>query len=93
MVFKRWLAFFLVGGVVYMGGSALWATIQMGAPLFDWLWYVPFLLLLVLLLLPHCLHFSRTRVLKLVYAILFAWLCIGYSSLMPCLTCSFPGFG
>lgn len=88
MVFGRWLAFFLVGGVVYVGGIALWATIQIGAPLFDWLWYVPLLLLPVLFLLSYCFRFSRNRILKRVYIIFFVWLLIGYSSLMPTQTLS-----
>ncbi|MCL4267091.1 MAG: hypothetical protein KJ069_28185 [Anaerolineae bacterium] len=84
----RWLAFLLVGGISYVGGYALWATIQMGAPLFDWLWYVPLLLFLVLLLLPYCLRFSRSRYLKLVYIVLLVWLVIGYNSLTPTQTLS-----
>jgi hypothetical protein len=42
----RWMMLTLIGWLAYSLFRALWVIIALGAPVYDWLWYVPVILLL-----------------------------------------------
>jgi len=43
----RWITLTLIGWLAYSLFRALWAVIALGAPVYDWQWYVPVILLLI----------------------------------------------
>jgi hypothetical protein len=74
----RWLMLTLMGWLTYAVARALWTYIRLGAPLYDWQWYLAIILLL-LLLSTHLVWRLPSR--ASAYAVLiglFMWIVIGY---------------
>ncbi len=56
LFFLHWIALTLIGWLAYSLFRALWAIIGLGAPVYDWLWYIPVILLLTGLPLYSAWH-------------------------------------
>ena len=75
----RWAALTLVGWLAYALLRALWTIIYLGAPLYDWQWYLPVIALLVGLPIYLALRLPHTRLAWLALIGLLAWAGIGYN--------------
>ncbi len=78
-IFKRWLALTLTGWLAYVLARALWTTIVLGTPFFDWQWYLAWLLFILSLPLWLLFRLRRNRALNLILALLGLWLIFGYN--------------
>ncbi len=80
-----WLTFAIVGLLAYALLRALAAVIYLGVPIFDWQWYIPVIVLSVVI--PLCLVFRWLRPqtkrpgksIILIFAGLFGWVLLGFN--------------
>lgn len=77
----RWLVLALAGWMGYALARALWAVICLGAPIYDWLWYVPVTIPLVGLPLHFALRLPRNRWAFLVLSSALIFALAGYNGL------------
>jgi len=78
-VILRWAVLTLAGWLAYALLCALWTIIYLGAPLYDWQWYLPVIALLVGLPIYLAGRLPRTRLAVLALVGLLVWTGIGYS--------------
>ena len=80
-----WLTLALVGRLAYALLRALATVIYLGAPVFDWQWYIPAIVLIVvvpLCLIFRWLRFTTKRIGKrttLIFASLSGWALLGFN--------------
>jgi len=80
-IILRWLPLTLAGWLAYVLLRALWTIIALGAPLYDWQWYVPVSAFLIFLPVRVVWRWPYTRYIKLLYVVLLAWIIAGYNCL------------
>lgn len=80
-IIVRWAVLTLAGWLAYALLRALWTIIYLGAPLYDWQWYLPVIALLVGLPIYLAGQLPRTRLALLTLVGLLAWIGVGYSGL------------
>ena len=78
-IIVRWAVLTLAGWLAYALLRALWTIIYLGAPLYDWQWYLPVIALLVGLPIYLAGRLPRTRLAWLALIGLLAWTGIGYN--------------
>jgi hypothetical protein len=76
---QTWLALVIVGGLIYTSLRALATMIALGAPTYDWQWYVPLSACLLGLLLQLVWSWPSSRSRRWMYLALLTWLVIGFS--------------
>jgi hypothetical protein len=81
LVIVHWIVLTLGGWLAYALLRALWTIVYLGAPIYDWQWYLPVIALLIGLPIYIVLSVSRTRLALLLLAILLVWVVIGYNGL------------
>ena len=80
-ILLRWLALSLLGGLLYALVKALWATIQIGSPTFDWQWYLALILLLGGFSTHLIWRWPPPRPSRVLLALLLLWAIGGYGGL------------
>jgi hypothetical protein len=75
----RWLVLSLLGWLVYALAKALWTFVRLGAPLFDWQWYVALSALLVVGSIRFVLRWPRSPFVASAVAVLLLWTVVGFS--------------
>lgn len=79
LLLTRWIALTLTGWLVCVLARALWTTIVLGTPFFDWQWYLACLLLVLSLPIRIFFRPRRNRSLPIILAALGVWLILGYN--------------
>jgi hypothetical protein len=74
----RWLILTLIGWLTYASVRALWVFVKLGAPCFDWQWYLVVTILLVILAVRVIQRLPRSRFTVSVFVGLLAWAIVGY---------------
>lgn len=74
-----WLALTLTGWLAYVLARALWTTIALGTPFFDWQWYLACLLFVLSLPARVLFRLRRNRAINITLAVLVVWLTLGYT--------------
>jgi hypothetical protein len=74
----RWLVLILIGWLTYGLVRALWTTIYLGVPLYDWQWYLGVIILLIGLAIRTVWRWP-TKLIVFVFAGLIAWIVVGYN--------------
>jgi hypothetical protein len=74
----RWLALSLIGWFVYGLTRALWVFVRLGAPAFDWSWYLAVILLLLLLGAHLVWRRPRSSLTLPILAGLLVWAVVAY---------------
>lgn len=77
-IMARWLALTLLGWVIYAMVRALWTTIYLGAPLYDWQWYLAIVGLLVGLCARIARCLPRSKMVAATFGGLLIWAVVGY---------------
>jgi hypothetical protein len=78
-IILRWLKLILIGWLTYALVRALWTVIYLGAPLFDWQWYLAVIALLFYLSVRSVRHLPRSRLSICALVGLLIWIAVGYN--------------
>jgi hypothetical protein len=74
----RWITLTFAGGLGYALVRGLWAVRYLGAPIYDWFWYVPIIALLIGPPVSFTLRLQRKSTL-LIFAVLLIFALISYN--------------
>jgi hypothetical protein len=77
-IIVRWLALTTIGWLVYGLARALWTFVRLGAPLFDWQWYLVLIVLLTILVARIIRSWPRSRLTRAGSIVLLIWIGAGY---------------
>ena len=78
-VIIRWLILTLAGWLGYALVRGVWAIVYLGAPLYDWTWYIPVIALLLGVPMYVAGLLPRSRTILFLTVVLLAWVVVGYN--------------
>ena len=78
-VILRWAVLTLAGWLAYALLRALWAIIYLGAPFYDWIWYLPVAALIISLPVFITWRLPHTRIAAVIFAGLLALALVSYN--------------
>jgi hypothetical protein len=78
LAIARWLILILIGWLIYALVRALWAFVHLGAPLFDWQWYLVLVAFGLSLAVRMIWRLPRSALTMTILVGLVIWAVIGY---------------